>query len=83
MFLFRDCHCLSISDILSTFSSFEEELKQMYNRYKHLTERQLVSINDLVSWQEIANIITDDQRYHMLIFLEENIVPDDEKDLVI
>lgn len=55
----------------------------MYDRYKHLTERQLVSINDLVSWQEIANIITDDQRYHMLIFLEENIVPDDEKDLVI
>ncbi|XP_062560460.1 uncharacterized protein LOC134224843 isoform X2 [Armigeres subalbatus] len=75
----KDCLHIPIKDILDTYAEYTEELTQIFNRYKGYSERHLRSVKDLVNWEEVSSIFTDEQQYAMALFLDEQLVPLDQK----
>lgn len=75
----RDCHDMNLEDIFKTFSKFEQDLKQIYVTYKKYSDRQLADVEDLVEWRDLISIVTDDQQYRMSLFLDNKVVPEEEK----
>lgn len=79
---FRNCFLLSKDDILKTYPHYEQELSSLFNRFKSFPPRHFRRF-DLVDWGSVCGIFTEDQQYCMSLFLDEQLVPDTEKGMVI
>nr|XP_029717285.1 uncharacterized protein LOC115260497 [Aedes albopictus] len=75
----RDCFHLSKDSILSTYDVHKNELIAIFSKYRDYSDRQLRSVTSLVTWDEVSSVFSDDQQYAMGIFLEEELVPMEQK----
>ncbi|XP_058455049.1 uncharacterized protein LOC131432658 [Malaya genurostris] len=77
----RDCLHLSLEYILSTFTDFENELRHIFIKYKKYG-RYLSKIMELTSWNELSNILDENHKLRMIIYLEQKLLPEQEFGMV-
>ncbi|XP_055590733.1 uncharacterized protein LOC129742817, partial [Uranotaenia lowii] len=70
-----NCHSMSDEEMLGTFGKFKNELLHLFNQSKNLPNYAW----KLVNYQDVANILTEDQAYKMIQHLEYTIVPYEER----
>ncbi|XP_058812211.1 uncharacterized protein LOC131676857 [Topomyia yanbarensis] len=74
-----NCFKMTIKQVLATFAEYRGELRQIFDRYKDQTERQWQHAQELCYFTEVTSVLEDDQKYAMMMCLEEEFVPDEDR----
>ncbi|ETN58194.1 hypothetical protein AND_010225 [Anopheles darlingi] len=69
-----DCTSMSNEEIISSFNCFQAELRDIFYRYKDLTERHWKTSSELCYYTDLTHVVDEDQKLLMLEQLEEAFV---------
>lgn len=75
----KNCFQLTNEEIVNTYNLYEQELTMLFNKHKSLPSKYLRTLEHLVNWETVSNIMSDDQIYFMCLYLEEKLVSLDSK----
>lgn len=65
---------MSNEEIIDSFNCFKEELRDIFYRYKDLTERHWKTSSEVCYYTDVTNVVDEEQKLLMLEHLEEAFV---------
>ncbi|XP_050087326.1 uncharacterized protein LOC126572227 [Anopheles aquasalis] len=69
-----DCMSMSNEEIIGSFDCFEEELRDIFYRYKDLTERHWKTSSEVCYYTDLTHVVDEEQKLLMLDHLEDAFV---------
>ncbi|XP_055585895.1 uncharacterized protein LOC129738666 [Uranotaenia lowii] len=72
-----DCCMLTLEEIQDSFDEFRDDLRRIYDHYKDKSERHWQQAEELCYFTEVTSVFNDEQKYAMLMRLENEFVPEE------